>query len=95
MFDLGFNNGWGDAAYDMGVDPTFDGISHTSSTLIIDWFASGAGWQGGIDESWAIDNVEVILNSTTPIPEPSTYLLFGIGTLSIFVISHQRRNKAA
>jgi hypothetical protein len=51
-----------DSAYNMGMDTTFNHIPHTSSTLTIEWFASGDGWQGGTDESWAIDNVEVILN---------------------------------
>ena len=55
-----------DSAYDMGLDPTFDSIEHTADTLTIEWFSDGPGWQGdrnGVrDESWAIDNVEVILN---------------------------------
>jgi len=59
---LGFREIYSDSAYDMGLDPTFDAIPHTSSTLTIEWFASGSGWQGANDESWAIDNVEVILN---------------------------------
>ncbi len=65
--DLGFNatspSLHRDSAWDLGMDPTFSNIPHTSSTLTIEWFASGAGWQGGTDESWAIDNVEVILNT--------------------------------
>jgi regulation of enolase protein 1 (concanavalin A-like superfamily) len=58
---LGFNH-WGDAAYDMGLNPTFDSIPHTANTLTIEWVASGDGWQGGDDESWAIDNLEVVLH---------------------------------
>ena len=66
---LGFNTTavyFGDSAYDMGLDPTFQNIPHTSSTLTIEWFTSGSGWQGGDDESWAIDNVQVILNNAAP-----------------------------
>ena len=62
---LGFNPNTtlhSDSAYDMGLDQAFNNIPHTSSTLTVEWFASGGGWQGGTDESWAIDNVEVILN---------------------------------
>jgi hypothetical protein len=59
---LGFDPGTDDAAYDMGLNPTFDNIPHTAKTLTIEWFADGAGWQGGIDESWAIDNLEIVLN---------------------------------
>ena len=61
---LGFTSGgfFADSAYNMGLDPTFSDIPHTSSTLTVEWFASGTGWQGDGDESWAIDNVEVVLN---------------------------------
>jgi hypothetical protein len=52
-----------DSGYDMGKDPTFANILHTSDTLMIEWYANGPGWQGGTDESWAIDNLEVILNT--------------------------------
>ena len=70
----GFNPSWMDGAYDMSMEPNFQGIAHSSSSLMIEWFASGAGWQGSDnpnllnDESWAIDNVQVILNG---IDDPS------------------------
>lgn len=60
---------FGDSAYNMGVDPAFTNIPHTDSTLSVSWFANGGGWQGGPDETWAIDNVAVTLNGAT-IPEP-------------------------
>jgi len=47
----------------MGEDPTFQDIEHSASSLTIDFFASGEGWQGGEDESWAIENVQVLLDS--------------------------------
>jgi len=63
--DLGFLSGAGccgpDSAYNMGLDPIFDNISHTSATLTIEWFTNSA-FSGNGDESWAIDNVEIILN---------------------------------
>jgi len=59
---LGFNFDFDDSAYDMGLYPAFEGIPHSASTLTIEWFASGDGWQGGYDESWAIDNLEIIIN---------------------------------
>jgi hypothetical protein len=67
--DLGFNEGptyFGDSAYDMYQDPTFQNIPHTSSTLTVEWFTSGGGWQGGTDESWAIDNVVVLVDNVVP-----------------------------
>jgi hypothetical protein len=63
---LGFNSDHDDAAYDMGLNPAFDNIPHTANSLTIEWVASGDGWQGGDDESWAIDNLEVVLYSTFP-----------------------------
>jgi hypothetical protein len=63
---LGFNPEFDDAAYDMGVNPTFDDIPHSASTLTIEWFASGDGWQGGLDESWAIDNLEINIDEPPP-----------------------------
>lgn len=64
--DLGFtpagpNNYYRDSAYNMGLDPAFNNIPHTADTLTIKWFSSGDKWQGGTDESWAIDNVQVII----------------------------------
>jgi len=65
---LGFNGGWLDSAYNMDLEPAFHNIAHTSNSLTIDWVTLPSGWQGGTDESWAIDNVEVILNG---IDDPS------------------------
>ena len=72
----GFNATWDDSAYDLGLDPVFQNIPHTGATLTVEWFASGAGWQGDNarfgetqDESWAIDNVRVDLNGVhAPLP---------------------------
>jgi hypothetical protein len=55
------------AAYNMGVDSVFDGIVHTDSTLTVEWWADGGGWQGGQDESFAVDNVEITLNGVCTI----------------------------
>ena len=48
-----------------------------SSSLTVDFFASGSGWQGGSDEWWGIDNVSVTLDSVEAVPEPSTLILVG------------------
>jgi len=60
---LGFNPEFGDSAYNMGLNPAFDNIPHSASTLTIEWFARGDGWQGDYDESWAIDDVEIIIDA--------------------------------
>ena len=64
------NPGWNDSAYNMANESVFRGINHTSDTLTISWYASGSGWQGGDDESWAIDNLEVCTDSAAPQPIP-------------------------
>jgi len=75
----GFGN-WGvDCAYDMGLDPVFDNIPHSSNTLTMERSTTGEKWQGRFGGSSAIDNVEVLLKDAVshgplPIPEPSTVL---------------------
>ena len=63
--DVGFTetNAFRDAAYDLGRFPSLRNIAHTASTATISWFVSGDGWQGGADESWAIDNLKVMINA--------------------------------
>ncbi len=62
---LGYIGGefW-DSAYNMSLDQRLRAIPHTASTATISWFAAGAGWQGGDDESFAIDGVRVKLGNT-------------------------------
>jgi hypothetical protein len=62
---------FGDAAYNLGADPAFANIPHSASSVTIRWFADGSGWQGGDDESWAIDRVSVALNSDSVLAVPS------------------------
>ena len=60
--DSGFGSGL-DSLYDMGREATLKSIAHTGSTLTIHFFADGAGWQGGDQESFALDNLRVTLNT--------------------------------
>ncbi len=60
--DLGFSGPGGyytASAYDMSLDPTFDGLPHTASTAVILFTLEGEGVQSLEDESWAIDNLRV------------------------------------
>lgn len=62
--DLGFSGPGGfytDSAYDMSLDPTFDGLAHTASTAVLVFTLEGEGVQSLEDESWAIDNLRVRL----------------------------------
>lgn len=71
-------SGWQDIAYNLGNDPTLDNIPHTASTLTIDFDATGGGWQGGSDESFGLDNVQIVVNA---VPAPGAFALAGAGAL--------------
>src|SRR5262245_11828147 len=75
--ELGFGNGayyFTDLAYDLGVEPMLRGIPHTASTLTVEWSVNAvpgvyaSNWQGGFDESWAIDAVRVRLGHAAATP---------------------------
>ena len=73
LTDLGFTTSSStlDSAWNLGLDPRFSNIPHTASTLTIDFFADGAGFQGNTNESWGIDNLHVNLNGV-PIMNPAS-----------------------
>jgi hypothetical protein len=53
---------YADSAYDMGHPAAgLDSIPHTGSSVVMEFMAHGSGWQGGGDESWGIDNLEVMV----------------------------------
>ena len=60
------NSDYLDSAYNLGLDSAFQNIPHTASTLTVEWSAGGAGYEGGFNESWGIDNVEVVLRGAEP-----------------------------
>lgn len=84
---------------DMGDFAALKGIAHTGSTLRIDFVASGKGWKGGLDESWAIDDLLVTINGVTgpddcfpaPIPLPSSMHLGLFGVAGVVGIGLVRR----
>ncbi len=82
-----WGHGFPESGYDMGFDPVFQNIAHSSDTLTIEWFASGSGWQGGADESWAIDNLSISLAGGA-VPEPGCALL---GLAGILIAASRRR----
>jgi len=66
--ELGFRNSdvcYVDSAYDMGKDPTFQGLVHTASSVTISFEYVGEGAQIIEDESWAIDELEVSVSRAT------------------------------
>lgn len=74
------NYDWKDSAYHISLE-----IPHTSDTAKITWFASGSGWQGGWDESYAIDNISV-----SAVPIPAAIWLLGSGLLGL--VAMRRRS---
>lgn len=84
-----------EAAYDMGPLSNFTNIAHTGSDLTIEFFTTSLdlnnvggtpnGWSGGTDESFALDNIEIILNGidVADVPEPATNILLGLGLLTL------------
>ena len=70
---------------------TLSGISQSSSALNISIFASGAGWQGGTDESIGLDNVVV---STNAVPEPR-YIFLLTAMLGVMGFAVQRKLRSA
>ncbi len=68
-------------------------FAHSGSTLTVGFRAAGAGWQGGTDESWGLDNFSVTLNNATgAVPEPATWamMLMGFGAVGGALRSRRR-----
>jgi VCBS repeat-containing protein len=55
-----------DSALDMSLESSLSNIAHTASTLQVRFFASGSNWSGGTNESFGIDNLNVVLTNESP-----------------------------
>jgi hypothetical protein len=73
-------------------------FAHTGSTLKLSIIADGAGWQGGTDESWGIDNLSISsLTRGGPgaVPEPATWAMMILGFGAVGVMARGRRMRLA
>ncbi len=59
--ELGFWSAYPESAYWLGGDAIFRRIQHTGSSAVITMRIEGAGIQSLADESWAIDNLRVLV----------------------------------
>lgn len=81
---------YGDATFLVNLT----GIAHSGTSATFKFFASGAGWQGGGDEAWGIDNVNVAGNAIGAVPLPAGLPLLA-GCLSLLGALKLRRKKSA
>jgi len=89
--NLGFSASFRDRAYDTTGASQLTAIAHSASTLTIDILATGAGWQGGSDESWGMDNFRVTVDTmAVAVPEPITIALFGFGLGGLGLVRRRR-----
>ena len=77
--DLGFSGPgsfFTDSAYWLGGDPRFSNLGHTAATATFEFVIEGPGIQPLSDESWAMDNLNIIVDTTS---FPGSAVPYGIG----------------
>lgn len=77
--NLAGNPGFNDATY--GLSLSLGNLS--AGAHVIEFIADGPVWQGGDDESYAIDNINIEGRLAGAVPEPSTYALMALGLAGI------------
>jgi hypothetical protein len=95
--DLGFTgpgSNYTDSAYNFGADPRFSDFAHTASSAKIDFYIFGEGNQSLNDESWAMDNLNVSVDTkaaAVAVPEPSSFALLAAGLGLLIGFKRRRR----
>ena len=101
----GFTNGALDAAstvdtlVDMSTAPALT-FAHSGSTLTLGIQARSVGWQGGGDEAWGIDKLNITFDGRFgqgAIPEPATWamMIAGFGLMGAALRRVRRSGRAA
>ncbi|MEI4485899.1 hypothetical protein V8J36_06820 [Frigidibacter sp. MR17.14] len=82
-----FGSGYGDSTFTVAFS-----FLHSGATLDLAMFADGIGWQGGTDESWAIDNLTVSADvAPVPLPAALPLLAGALGGLGALAARRRRR----
>lgn len=95
--DLGFTgpgSNYTDSAYNFGADPRFSSFAHSASSATIDFYIFGEGNQSLADESWAMDNLNISVDTKAPavsVPEPGSFALLAAG-LGLLIGFKRRRS---
>jgi hypothetical protein len=94
---IGFSTGgtvFNDSAYAF----LLEGIAHSATTLTIDFFADGVGWQGLTnlgDESFGLEDIKITVDTrANNVPLPGSAALLGLGGLLLAGQRLKRRRLA-
>jgi hypothetical protein len=86
--DLGFSSSFFDSAFAVSLT-----VNHNGANAFFSFSGQGAGWQGGNDESWAIDNISVSVHPTpAPIPVPASLPLMLAGVAGLGFVAARRQS---
>lgn len=80
-----YGGGYRESVYTVSLS-----FAHSGSSLTLDFFADGAGWQGGADEFWAIDNLVVTTDATPAVPLPAGLPLLAGGMAALGLLRRPR-----
>ena len=86
---------YSDVLVNAGTIPAMT-FAHSASTLNLGLRASGVGWQGGTDESFGVDSVNITYNARQggAVPEPASWALM-IGGFGLAGAALRRRRALA